>query len=324
MKECFVISPIGDPGSDVRIRADQILKHVVRPVCTEKAFEAKRADEIPDPGLISQTIIRKLLTSDLVIADLTGHNPNVFYEVAIRHFVGKPIVQLIDANGVLPFDVFDTRTIKIDHRNMDSVEEARRKLGEYIDSVMSVGTVVTPITMALDTIGITLSTGQSKLSLEQQLLQLTQKVILELEQSRKDRSLLIQNMVSQNIGGRETEHKAPADDGTVTGLWAGNHGKVLLSQNDDFLVGEYQYDSHEWVGEVLGKVLDDTVVFEWSWKDGSMAGIGFWHIHGEEMIGAWFHKSECDLTLDDLLVAPKIIDSLKNQGDREWCLSRIS
>lgn len=111
-KTCFVISPIGKPGSVGRKRADQILKHVIEPVATECGYgEVTRADKISDPGMISRQIIERLLEADMVVADLTDHNPSVFYEVAVRHAFRKPLVQLTEADQVIPFDVADVRTI---------------------------------------------------------------------------------------------------------------------------------------------------------------------------------------------------------------------
>ena len=49
--------------------------------------------------------------ADLVVADLTDHNPNVFYELAIRHALQLPLVQLIDSAQDLPFDIKAMRTV---------------------------------------------------------------------------------------------------------------------------------------------------------------------------------------------------------------------
>jgi len=55
-----------------------------------------------------------LLRAKLVIADLSFHNPNVFYEMAIRHFTKLPIIQICRKSDRLPFDVNQVRTIPID------------------------------------------------------------------------------------------------------------------------------------------------------------------------------------------------------------------
>ena len=73
-----------------------------------------RADKISKPGLINNQIIEYLLKSKLVIADLSFHNPNVFYELAIRHLCRKPIVQIKRHIDFIPFDIQQVRTISID------------------------------------------------------------------------------------------------------------------------------------------------------------------------------------------------------------------
>ncbi len=47
---CFVISPIGEDGSDIRKQADQVLEHVIKPAAEQSGFEAERADDISDAG----------------------------------------------------------------------------------------------------------------------------------------------------------------------------------------------------------------------------------------------------------------------------------
>jgi hypothetical protein len=135
-KACFVISPIGADGSDVRKRADQILKHIISPVADIMGFEAIRADRISEPGLITAQVIQHIIEDELVIADLTGSNPNVFYELAIRHAIRKPLVQIIQKDEKIPFDVAGMRTIPVDHTDLDSVQEAKAEIEKQIRAVL--------------------------------------------------------------------------------------------------------------------------------------------------------------------------------------------
>lgn len=133
---CFVISPIGAEGSDIRRRADQILKHVIGPAADSCGFDPIRADQISEPGLITTQVIQRIIDDPLVIADLTGSNPNVFYELAIRHAIRKPLVQIIQKNEKIPFDVAGMRTIPVDHRDLDSVQEAKGEIEKQIKSIL--------------------------------------------------------------------------------------------------------------------------------------------------------------------------------------------
>ena len=57
MRKCFVVSPIGDEGSEVRKRADQVFKYIISPVCDETGFDPIRVDKLNQPDSITQTII---------------------------------------------------------------------------------------------------------------------------------------------------------------------------------------------------------------------------------------------------------------------------
>jgi hypothetical protein len=94
-KRGFFICPIGGRGSDVIKRCDQVYKHVVCAALEPLGFGMARADTLEQSGVITSQIIDNLLSVDLVIADLTDQNPNVFYELAVRHAIRKPFIQLM-------------------------------------------------------------------------------------------------------------------------------------------------------------------------------------------------------------------------------------
>lgn len=131
----FVVAPIGDRESDVRRRSDKVLVDIIEPVLADFDYVADRSDLISQPGSILHQILRRLRDADLVIADLTDHNPNVFYELAIRHLIGKPVVSLIEEGQRIPFDVAQSRTIQLNHRDPDSVERCREELRGQIRHV---------------------------------------------------------------------------------------------------------------------------------------------------------------------------------------------
>jgi nucleoside 2-deoxyribosyltransferase len=135
MKTCFIVAPIGELDSIVRKRSDQVLRHIIRPALDACGYESVRADEISDPGNITSQILTRLTESDLVVADLTGHNPNVYYELGIRHASGKPIIHLIEQGDRIPFDLAAFRTIVLDHKDLDSAERARANLVKAIKAI---------------------------------------------------------------------------------------------------------------------------------------------------------------------------------------------
>jgi hypothetical protein len=150
-KRCFFIAPIGAAGSETRRRSDQVFKHILTPICGELGYHLIRADRIAEAGMITTQVVEHLIHDELVVADLTGRNPNVFYELAIRHVTRKPLIQLMGADEELPFDVAAMRTVFVDIRDLDSVAAAK---DEIADQVRSFETgklqMTTPISHALD------------------------------------------------------------------------------------------------------------------------------------------------------------------------------
>ena len=134
-KTCFVIAPIGEPESDTRERSDLILNHIIQPALEPFGYEAIRADNIDRPGIITTQVIQHVLDAPLVIADLTERNPNVFYELAIRHYTRKPFIQIMQEGQGIPFDVAATRIIFVDHNHLGKAAEARDKIKAQIESL---------------------------------------------------------------------------------------------------------------------------------------------------------------------------------------------
>ena len=134
MKKCFVVSPIGGEGTEIRSNADKLFKHIIKPVCENCGFDAERVDQLCDADSITQTIVNKLESADLVIADMTGHNPNVFYEMGYRARTKKPMIHLKRKGDSLPFDVNTIRTLEYDLTDLDSVEEVKERLKKTIES----------------------------------------------------------------------------------------------------------------------------------------------------------------------------------------------
>lgn len=149
VKSCFVIAPIGEDLSEIRNRSDKVLKYVILPIVEKFGYRAIRGDQITEPGLITNQVIQNTVQSDLVIADLTDHNPNVFYELAIRHAIQKPLISIIEKGQKIPFDVSTMRTVMFDHTDLESVEIAHSEIANQIKTIESLNIAIeTPISVA--------------------------------------------------------------------------------------------------------------------------------------------------------------------------------
>jgi hypothetical protein len=104
LRKCFVLMPFAEQFREVY---DQIYKSV----CEQNHIRCWRVDELLGPGSITRDIIRGILEADIIIADLTDRNPNVFYELGIAHSIGNKTIMTSQRGSDIPFDVGSYRII---------------------------------------------------------------------------------------------------------------------------------------------------------------------------------------------------------------------
>lgn len=115
----FVIMPFSEKGKQERPNGffDEVLKSLITPAGNEAGFAIETARR-EDSDIIHHTIINELLQADLVIADLTDHNPNVLFELGIRLANERPIV-LIKSKDTGPiFDVDNLLRVYVYDQNL--------------------------------------------------------------------------------------------------------------------------------------------------------------------------------------------------------------
>lgn len=132
MKKCFIACPIGNENSTYRKNSDFLLKSIVKPVL-ESEFNIERSDLISSTNKITDEIIERLTNSELVIVDLSSHNPNVFYELGFRHALNRPTITMINKDDHIPFDVSAYRTIYYSELHND-VLNAKEQLKNTIET----------------------------------------------------------------------------------------------------------------------------------------------------------------------------------------------
>src|SRR5579864_5057449 len=129
---CFVDMPFGkkpDLASGVEVDFDQIYEAAIEPAIVQAGLEPIRGDRERTGGIIHAPMFGRLLLSDFVVADLTLANPNVFYELGIRH-TARPFttIPIFAAIHPLPFDVSLVRAIPYQLEKGKLSEEATAKL----------------------------------------------------------------------------------------------------------------------------------------------------------------------------------------------------
>jgi len=119
---CFVLMPFSDTNDVQDVYQDHV-KKVLEHRC---GLRCARADDIYDISGVMQSVWEGINRACLIIADLTGRNPNVFYELGIAHTLGKPVIMLTPSMEFVPFDLPHLRSIVYEYKpaNIGKLEEA--------------------------------------------------------------------------------------------------------------------------------------------------------------------------------------------------------
>lgn len=131
---CFFISPIGEQGSEERKHSNKVFEHLIKPALEGSQYKPIRSHDIADSEMITNAVVEYLVESPLVIADLTYDNPNVFYELAIRHAYNRPFIQIMRKDEEIPFDLANTRTVHYGD-GMKDIRKAESEIEEIIQNV---------------------------------------------------------------------------------------------------------------------------------------------------------------------------------------------
>lgn len=108
--KAFIVMQFSSPYNEV-------YSHVIKDVCDEFKLDAVRADEIYGPGIIIKDVIDRISRSQVIIADISPTNSNVYFEVGYALALGKPIILLAQRRGPdspLPFDLSAFRVLFYD------------------------------------------------------------------------------------------------------------------------------------------------------------------------------------------------------------------
>jgi len=127
----FIIMPFSDPI------ASDCYEHVTKPALNKLGIQGRRADEIFSVNPILEDIINAIKDASIIIADISGKNPNVFYELGISHIL-KPnntIMITHDEYGLLPFDIAHFRIIKYEN-TMEGAANYKKQLELTINNII--------------------------------------------------------------------------------------------------------------------------------------------------------------------------------------------
>jgi hypothetical protein len=155
-KTCFIVTPIGGENTETRRAAEGVIDAVIIPALVELGFNEsniKVAHRMANAGSINKQVISRILEDDLVIVNLTKLNPNVMYELAVRHAVRKPVIQICENGTELPFDIIDERTIFYTN-DMKGVLELKEKFVVSVQEALKDEKPDNPIYRATEEISV--------------------------------------------------------------------------------------------------------------------------------------------------------------------------
>jgi len=149
-KQCFIITPLGALESDERNHADRVWEQVLKPVFEPAGYELIRSDKMGDPGQITDAIFKCIADSDVCVADLSFLNPNVMYELGVRHCLRLSAIQIKSVETQNPFDTKNQRTIDFDVEADESLVALRAEIKKQLTWIeRNPGVVSNPLMNAI-------------------------------------------------------------------------------------------------------------------------------------------------------------------------------
>jgi hypothetical protein len=122
---CFVMMPFGQ-------WFDRYYQEIYVPGIKDAGFEPVRADELFSTGSVMEQIWEQITKAKILLADLTGKNPNVFYELGLSHAATKPVVFAASQVEDVPFDLRHLRVIIYDVREPEWASRLRKSVADYL------------------------------------------------------------------------------------------------------------------------------------------------------------------------------------------------
>lgn len=124
---CFYLGPFKDPF-------DTIYRDHIVPPLKYNGLTVSRADEIFSTDVVIEDVWKGIVTASFVVADVSGRNPNVMYEIGMAHTVGKPVLLLSQSADDLPFDLRHRRCIIYEYtpRGCQKLEESLVQTAKFL------------------------------------------------------------------------------------------------------------------------------------------------------------------------------------------------
>jgi hypothetical protein len=262
---CFIVMPYGRTEEEVRWFKGWY-EVVVRPAVVSAGYEPLLAATEEQPGAINDDIRAHLAFDPMVVVDLGGAdpeedpNPNVMYELGIRHALGLPLVMMAWQSQRLPFDVGNQRVI-MERRDLVDLDTNRRKLlafiqaaaeGRYYRPMEAVSRIAT-----IEAASLSLGPDSILGVLVEEIKELRNTLVATTSvrgiPSAPKRATTIRRLLSRRAGLRKELLPHFLEAGGTTHLW----GKLLRTEVPaEFSLEVSAWGADEWKAHLLGRVQE--------------------------------------------------------------------
>ncbi len=308
--KCFVIMPFGDPEKEPeRARKLELLySDCIKPTVEAVNIQGKsgeiihchRADKSARPGEIITHIIENLVSADIVIADLSGRNPNVFYELGVRHAVNNNTILIADNLDDIPFDLRGLRTItyKWDAEQMLKLQGSLK--AAIIEILKESDKIDNPVRRYL------YNREVEKLVREPSPpgYDSIKNILNEMSSLRKafnEQTIEIRNIIGQITSGKEENlsnvNKSEYNLEFFEGIWQEKQlGTILYAKiiNNELSM-PYLFSNNPLCPAHYYncKLIGNTLFARFEWDSGDISGYTFLKIESEdELVGGWWFSED--------------------------------
>lgn len=137
-KKCFVIMPFGKKKDldGTEIDFDYVYHEMIEKAVEGLGVDCERCDEIPDTGAIHKKMFKGIFEADVSVVDITSLNPNVFYELGVRHALHKYVTLVIRKNSdqSIPFNIRGLNIVGYDIGSQDQIDKTIKSVRELIQN----------------------------------------------------------------------------------------------------------------------------------------------------------------------------------------------
>jgi hypothetical protein len=269
-----------------------------------------RADKEYRSGEIITHIIENLVNSDIVIADLSGRNPNVFYELGVRHSVMNNTILISEEIEDIPFDLRHLRTISYKYtpdKMMDFKEELKKNITNIVENPNKIDNPIRRYLYDIETEKIITNPTPPGFDIIKDLAIEIQDLKKFVTQQTMDTKQLVESILFNSPVKGENETKITLD--FFEGAWFSkensSHYYPKIVNNELFI--PYCYSGDEClVGHYYNcKLFNNLLAMQFKWLDRSISGFSFLQIIDDNTLrGGWWYADELptNTTVDNLMI----------------------